>query len=171
MEVFIGYTKGTDIARLEQTLEAWDLPGLEPAAIQCGLRKFDIHRRVAAENVSRGTYVLSLLGFGPVEESFADLAAQALAENPKAGMIEVPNVTPVNPLAGGILHVDVPVVVCRKGLITHWVQPLSEREELWENAHRTSYRNAGYEVISCPLIHFQALAVSLPSSSGTAKQN
>jgi hypothetical protein len=150
IEVFVSFTKGTELARLERTLEAWDLPGLEPIAIQCGLRKFEIHRRVTAENVSRGTYVLADLDFGPVEEEFAEIAEGVIASQADAGLIECGEF----------------VVVCRKGVITRWPAQVSPA---YRPEHQEAYQLVGYKAISCPTLHCRQLAVSSPLSSVTAK--
>lgn len=162
IEVFVSYTPGTDIGRLGQTLDAWDLEGLEPNAIQCGLKKFEIHRRVSAENVSRGTYVITRVGCGPVEDNFAALVEEFFAKDSNLGMI-VPACEEKDWTSGS-------VAICRKGVVKQWVHPLSNMaaDVLWSNAHRTSVRNAGFKVIDkCPTIHYRLLAGSLPSSCGT----
>ena len=152
IEVFVAFTKGTDIARLERTLEAWDLSGLEPIAIQCGLHKFEIHRRVTAENVSRGTYILADLDYGPLEEEFGDIATRAIAAAPDVGMILPERL--------------VAAVVCRKGIITHWPTPMTAT---YHTEHQKAYERLGYKTITCPLIHCRPLVGSLPSLSGTGK--
>lgn len=165
IEVFVAYTKGTEIARLEATLDAWNLPGLEPVAIQCGLKKFELHRRVTAENVSCGTYIQALVDRVPVEDDYAQCVEKELAANPKAGLLAIPPF--------GADWVSGAVSICRKGLITHWVHPLGSQEAdvLWDNAHRTSYRNAGFETITCPSIHYRVLVASLLSSSAMARRS
>jgi hypothetical protein len=147
IEVFVAFTRESNISDLEKTLEAWNLPGLEPIAIQIKQgKKFELHRRVTAESVSRGTYILSDMMFGPCEVKFAELAEQALGDNPDAGMI-IPN---------GIVMAR----VCRKGIITHWPTP---RTVTYTEEHAEAYKHAGYKVIPCPSIHCLPLAESLPS--------
>lgn len=165
IEVFVAYTKGTEVARLGATLDAWNMPGLEPIAIQCGLKKFELHRRVSAENVSRGTYILTVVDRAPVEDDYAACVQKELDANPNAGLLIIPPIDTD--------WVQGAAMICRKGIIQQWVQPLGSQEAdvLWDNAHRTSYRNAGYETITCPSIHYRVLVGSSPSSSVMAGRN
>jgi hypothetical protein len=146
MEVFVAFTKGSNVKELEQTLEAWERPGLEPVAIQVGATKFELHRRVTAESIAKGDYVLTSLGYGPVEPEFGALAEKALEQAPDAGLI----------LPGGMTN----AVICRKGVLTHWptLRTISYIAE-----HKQAYSHVGYKTISWPAIHCQALAGSLPS--------
>jgi len=146
MEVFVAFTRESNVADLKKTLEAWDLPNLQPVAIQVVSKKFEIYRRVTAENVSVGDYILCDLGIGPVEEEFGQLAQEALDKHPKAGMI-TPN---------GIAI----AVICRKGIITHWPTP---RTSAYQKEHAEAYERLGYQVISCLTMHCLPLAVCLPS--------
>src|ERR1700747_426646 len=91
LEVFLSYTGDMRVDDLEHTLEAWDQKGLEPVALECSGAKFEMHRRVTAENISLGDYVLGTVGAVPVEDNFAELAEKVLAENPQAGLIKIPS--------------------------------------------------------------------------------
>src|SRR5882724_2434202 len=64
MEVFIGFTKDDDFTLLQQTLERWDAcANVNLAAIQCDVKKFEIARRVAADNMAKcNHYILADLG-------------------------------------------------------------------------------------------------------------
>jgi len=146
LEVFIAYTKGSNIEELEATLNSWDLDGLEPVAIECGLKKFQIIRRVTAENLSHGNYVLTDLGTAPVEEDFGQRAEKCLADYPTVGMVE---------LASGV-----DVFVCRKGIVDKWPTP---RTESYMKEHREAYLLKGYETSVCPEIHYRHLVGLLPS--------
>lgn len=152
LEVFLAYNKEiADIKELEATLEAWSQPGLEPVVIEAKGKKFELHRRVVAENISVGNYVLASLGSAPLEKDFGSLATKVLADNPTVGLIHVS-------LAG-----EMPsgrVMVCRRGVITHWVTPTGD----YIKAHEESYRHAGHGVMTlCPSIHYRLLTESLPS--------
>lgn len=159
LEVFIAFTRETDVKELKRTMEAWNLDGLEPVAIQCGLpaAKFEMHRRVTAENLSINDYVLAGLGCEPVEDDFGELAETALRENHKVGLIE--------PGCVGTDWVSGRVVICRRGVIKRWVDPHGSQEAdvLHANAHRQSYRLAGYERMECKTIHYRLLNGSSPS--------
>lgn len=126
-------------------MNGWDLPGLEPVAIQVKAGpKFELHRRVTAESVSRGTYILAEIGSIPIEEEFAKIATEALAED--VGIV----------LPGGFRS----AIICRKGVITHWPTP---RTSSYVAEHNEAYSRLGYKTISCPLIHCRPLVESLPS--------
>lgn len=145
LEVFIAYTKGSNIAELETALNSWDREGLEPVAIECGLKKFEIIRRVTAENLSLGDYILAEIGVAPVEEDFAARAEKFLAEHPAVGLVE---------LASGP-----DVFVCRKKIVDKWPTP---RTESYLKEHREAYQLKGFEATLCPQIHYRRLVGSLP---------
>lgn len=146
LEVFVAYTKGSKIEELEATLNSWELDGLEPVAIECGLKKFEITRRVTAENLSRGDYILAGLGVAPVEEDFGKRAEKFLAEHPTVGLVELPS--------------GMDVFVCRKKVVDKWPMP---RTESYMKEHREAYELKGFAATICPLIHYRQLVGSLPS--------
>ena len=55
------------IMQLRDTLIAWDKPQYEPVAIEVKAVKRDILRRVAAEGLSRGDYIIADLGSEPTD--------------------------------------------------------------------------------------------------------
>lgn len=135
MEVFVAYTKHDSIELLEKTLEAWDDDDTEPVAIECKQGKFQIHRRVIAENLATGDYVLADIGYGPAIPGFAKVATELLEKHSKVGMIG--QGTKGNPHS---------VVICRKGIITHWPTP---RSETYIPEHVEAYRLKGYKPLLC----------------------
>lgn len=145
MEVFVAYTLSDRIEVLDKTLEAWDIDGLEPVVLEMKVNKFELQRRVTAENLSRGNYVLAVLGFGPTEQDFGELAEAELRNNPNAGLIA--------------LAPAMEVAICRKGVISHWPTP---KTETYMAEHVEAYRFKGYKYIVCPKIHYHPLIVSLP---------
>jgi hypothetical protein len=153
IEAFVAFTKDHDIKELEKTLEAWALPGIEPAAIEVKGKKYELHRRVTAENLATGNYILVDIGYGPVEENFGELAIQELAKRKEVGLIGA--------WRTGQTHTGQPnsVVVCRKGVITHWPQPQSE---FYIQEHVEAYRFAGYKTFLCSTLHYHQLNASLP---------
>lgn len=160
IEVFIAYGPQSPVDMLEMTLGAWDIDGLEPVAIEVvatTARKYEIERRVAAENISRATYVLAELGLGPVEEDFAERAHRALKDYPKAGLIRAT-------LKGCAFYGAVPAL-CRKGLVRKWSEPKGSQgaDVLWDWAHSEAYRLAGYDTITCKTLHYHPLVECLPS--------
>jgi len=155
IEVFIGYTRDSNIEELEKTLEAWDKPGMEPVAIEIKpAKKFGLYRCVTAENTSRADYILADLGYGPFEEDFGAIAELELVRRKESGII---GACPV-----GKPWPEVPdrAVVCRKGVIKSWPTP---RTETYIKEHVEAYRFAGYGASLCPTLHFHLLTVSLPS--------
>lgn len=156
MEVFIAYTLESSLADLGATLDLWEKAGLEPVAIECKKKKFEMIRRVTAENISRADYILASVGSAPVEEDFAELAQKALDENKTAGLITIGCIDPD--------WVSGRVAICRKGVITHWIQPKGSQEAdvLYASAHAQAYRHAGYEAIECHQIHYRRTNKSLP---------
>lgn len=158
IEVFVAFTKGVDPARLERTLEAWNIPGLEPVAIQCGLKKFELHRRVTAENISHGPYILAAMDYGPVEEDFWAWADQELLDHPLVGLFLIED---IHTLGKPVRCHNPEIVMCRKGVITHWPQPQTDSYglEVMETC-----KALGIETQLCRTIHYRRLAESLPLS-------
>src|ERR1700756_2523261 len=64
-EVFIAFTKTSNIMELQSTMVAWDTDEYEPIGIQVQAHRFDIQRMVAAEGMSKSTYILADLGSRP----------------------------------------------------------------------------------------------------------
>jgi len=137
VEVFIGYTKKSNIHLLEDTLEAWDVGDTEPIAIEMNERKFELTRRVSAENLATGDYVLCDIGYGPAIHDFGKVAAKLLEQHTTAGLI-----------GQGTEGLPYNVVICRKGVITHWPTPASP-DSTYINEHATAYQFAGYKVFLC----------------------
>lgn len=135
MEVFIGYTKDDNFELLERTLEAWDEGDTEPVAIECNAKKFEIHRRVVAENMSTGDYVLCDIGYGPALPKFGKVAAELLEKHPKAGLI-----------SQGTKGQPHSVVICRKGIVEKWPTPQSKT---YIPEHAEAYRLKGYKPLLC----------------------
>lgn len=160
IEVFVSFDRNTKIAELERTLVEWDLPGMEPVAVQVSSQasKSELHRRVSAENLAKGDYVLTRVFYGPVEQDFGSVAEKILADDPEVGLIE--------PTSTAQTYYEGNVVVCRKGAVTHWIKPTGSQESdiLHSNAHRNSIAMAGYRVIHlCPILHYRPLVGSSPS--------
>jgi hypothetical protein len=153
IEVFVGFTKDSPIKLLEETLEAWNLDGLEPVATNIEGRKFELLRRVAAENMSRGDYILTELGYGPIEENFAHECGKLITLQPKAGLFAIMPMDGLPPSHWG------KVTLCRKGVVTKWPTP---RSAAYLEEHTAAARLNGFEAQQCKL-HYQVLLGSLPS--------
>lgn len=154
LEVFVAFTRDTDLKELARTMEAWDLEGMEPVAIQCALKKFEIHRRITAENLSRDNYLLVDLGNEPVEPDFGALAEKAMLTHKDVGLMGL--------WRSGQTVKEVPnsVVICRKGAIEKWPEP---RTGTYIQEHAEACRLAGWNVFLCSSIHYRRLNGSSPS--------
>ncbi len=141
IEVFVAFTKTTDLKELEKTLEAWNLSGMEPVAIQVKANKFELHRRVTAENLATGNYVLADLGYGPLEEDFVKLAEVELRNYPDVGLIGV----------------SLDAMICRKGIVTHWPTP---RTQTYRKEHVEAYQHAGFEYLASDKLHCYSLVTA-----------
>lgn len=142
MDVFIAYTKQTEVQELGETLEAWDkVEGAEPAAVECQPRKFEIQRRVAAENLASGDYILCDVGYIPTYPAFVEYAEKLLKEHPNVGMFQ---------MKGG-------VYICRKGVVDKWPE---KKSEFYIPEHVWAYQLKGYEVLPCPQVYCRRMGVS-----------
>lgn len=153
LEVFVAFTRGTNLKDLEKNLEAWNQRELEPVAIQCALKKFELHRRITAENLARDNYILADMGNAPVEENFGALAMEELAKHKDVGLMGV--------WRTGQTAREIPnsVIICRKGVIEKWPTP---RTETYIQEHVEACRLAGYKTFLCSAIHYRRLTESLP---------
>lgn len=142
MQVFVAYTKQSSIHELAQTLEAWEkIDYAEPAAIECPKTRFELYRRISAEHLSTGDYILCDLGYVPTYPDFIIYAERLLREATKVGMFN---------MKGGIF-------ICRKGIVDKW--PV-KKSDFYIPEHVQAYKLKGYEVNSCPQIHCRRLSVS-----------
>lgn len=153
MEVFIAYTPQTNMAHLEKALEAWEAAGLEPVAIQCKAKKFEIIRRVTAENMSRASYVLADIDCEPMERDFGDLAEKLLDKHATAGLLGAWRIgQQARELPNG-------VVVCRKGVVERWPTPVTA---FYIQEHVKAIELAGMTTLLCQQIHYRRANTSLP---------
>ncbi len=146
LEVFVAFTDDTPLHDLERTLSAWELDGLEPVAIQCKTKKFELHRRVTAENISKGDYILADLMNEPVEKDFGTLAANLMALHSDVGLMGA--------WRKGQTAEETPnsVVICRKGAIEKWPEP---RTKTYIQEHAEACQLAGWNVFFSNQIHYQ----------------
>ena len=129
MECFVAYTKFTPVEDLAQTLNAWDRPKIIPAAIECKPVSFEFDRRVVAEGLATGDYILADVGCTPKRSKPINIAVKMLyqANGSPVGMV----------VAQGFR-------VCRKGVIDKW--PMKESAD-YNNEHRLAYELKGYKVV------------------------
>lgn len=129
MECFVAYTRLTPIDLLAQTLNAWDKSKIIPAAIQCKPVTFEFDRRVAAEGLATGDYILADVGCLPKRSKPINAAVKMLyqANGSPVGMV----------VAEGFR-------VCRKGVIDKW--PMKESAD-YGPEHRLAYERKGYKVV------------------------
>jgi hypothetical protein len=138
VEVFIGYTLRSDIRELAVTLDAWDkIDDMEPVAIECPRMKFELIRRVTAENMASGDYIVGDLGCIPTEDVVE--AAKSLYEG-KTGMIGKHGVR-----------------ICRKSVITGW--PMKATDS-YDAEHVMAYELKGYKVIEWPKALYRRMNAS-----------
>jgi hypothetical protein len=130
IECFIGYTDKHSLYELKATLEFWDAMGdVIPIAIRCRQSRYEMDRRVAAENVAKGDYILCDLNYGPEDGNTVSTALSLLRnKRKKVGMVLV------NP---GIR-------LCRKGAIARWPQKSTSD---YNEEHRQAFEFAGYSVV------------------------
>jgi|SRR5215472_3485426 len=147
IEVFVAFPRKFDVDELGKTLEAWDLEGMEPVALQITGKRFGLEWRVTAENLARGDYILAAMNTAPVEEDFGRAAGILLESNPDLGLIWP---------EGAAFDVS----ICRRGIITHWPIPVTDT---YVKEHAEAYQFAGYRSWTCPTLHYRPIISSLPS--------
>lgn len=126
---------------------AWSaVEGAEPIAIEVPLKKYEIIRRVTAENMSKGHYILCDLGCLPDSENIVDIAEEALSQSDKIGMLR--------------FSPDGAVRVCRKGIIEKW--PKKETQN-YNHEHEMAYLVEGYLVPLWPTLQYRRMEGYLPS--------
>jgi len=131
MEIFIAYTKLSSIDDLGQTIESWDaIEAAEPAAIEVPVSKYELFRRVSAENISTGDYILSDIGHVPSNPDIVSICEKLLIENKTVGLFTF----------------DDSVHLCRKGIIEKWPE---KQSTYYLSEHKQAYRLSGYGAISC----------------------
>lgn len=130
-------------ADLAATLEAWEkVPEAEPVAIQVPRKKYEIIRRVTAENMAKGDYILCDLGCVPTVDDVAAISKQYFSQDEKVGMI--------------LFGKGSGVRVCRKGIVEKW----PKKESLnYQKEHEIAYAIEGYTVLKCPTLSYRRLGV------------
>jgi hypothetical protein len=154
MEVFVAYTKDDDFNALKQTLEYWGrVPGVEPAMIQFPRAKYEIGRRVAADNLSTDQYYI-LADLGCILNSEADMKRiEERLKDEDAALIGLSNI------AGNILLPDPPpagVRICRKGAVEKWLPKVTVH---YNQEHRDSVRLSQQKVTTWHDIFYKHLPV------------
>ena len=129
MDVFVAYTKPIHIAELGKTLEAWDIEGASVAAIEVPPKKYEVYRRVTAEKLSDGDYILAEVGIVPTYERFIAYAEGLLKYNPNVGLFNVHG-----------------VLICRKGIIDKW--PAKETD-FYIPEHQRAYARHDFGYMNC----------------------
>lgn len=133
MDVFVAYTRFTPIPVLSATLEAWDKPKLKPAAIECNPVRFEFDRRIAAEGLAEGDYILADVGSHPKRTKAITTAVKMLYQA---------NGSPVGMVVATHFR------VCRKGIIDKWPQ---KESATYDAEHRLAYELKGYKVVDAPV--------------------
>lgn len=136
MEVFIAYTNDSLISDLTRTLEAWDkIEMVEPIAIEVPVKKYELIRRVTAESMASGDYILCDLGCVPNSQLTTKEIKEIFKKQEKVGMIRFsPNGA---------------VRACRKGIVERWP---SYRGGSYESEHERAYSMEGYTTPKWPTL-------------------
>lgn len=143
MQVFIAYTEKSLIGDLTRTLYAWDrVQKSEPVAIQVPEKKYELIRRVTAENMSEGDYILADIGCVPNSELVVKEISAILEGDEKVGMIQ--------------FSPEGAVRACRKGIIEKWPQ---NKSGLYQQEHEQAYLTEGYKVSKWPSLRYRRLDV------------
>jgi len=163
MEVFIGFTKDDDFTLLQQTLERWDAcANVNLAAIQCDVKKFEIARRVAADNMAKcNHYILADLGcvldswnaLEGIEERLAGMGETLIG---LAEVFSAKDAKDAEKSQKPKAKSDWPtgVRICRKGAVEKW---LPKQTATYDQEHVQSVKLAGGAVGLCPDIFYKWL--------------
>ncbi len=163
MEVFIGFTKDDDFTLLQATLERWDAcANVEVAAIQCDPKKFEIARRVAADNMAKAEfYILADLGCVlDSPEALEGIEERAAGMNEALIGLAIKQPVTYTPKNGPVFHARFPdeyptgVRICRKGAVEKWLPNQSGK---YDQEHVESVKLAGGSVGLCPDILYNRL--------------
>lgn len=172
MEVFIGFTKDDDFTLLQATLERWDAcANVQLAAIECDPKKFEIARRVAADNMAKMQYYI-LADLGCVLEDWKALEGieERLGEMDE-GLIGLATKEPfttedaedaekaIKNGASVIQSIKFPtgVRICRKGAVEKWVPNVSGS---YDQEHVESVKLTGGSVWLCPDIFYTRISTA-----------
>jgi hypothetical protein len=144
VEAFIAYTKFSHVNELKVTLECWEKAGAEPIAVSISANqaKYELERRVVAENMSQGDYILADLCCVPDDLNFVPTAEILLREFPKVGIMAA--------------YPGLGVWVCRKGVIDKWPQ---KQTTFYAKEHEEAYQRKGYEAALCQELKYVRLPV------------
>jgi hypothetical protein len=156
MEVFIGFTKDDDFTLLQQTLERWDAcENVTIAAIQCDPKKFEIARRVAADNMAKcNYYILADLGCVLVDwKALADIEERLSGKDEALIGLEYIGGKTCLPEE---FHYPTGVRICRKNAVKKWLPKVTGT---YDREHVESVKLAGGSVGICPDIFYKHLQV------------
>jgi len=145
MEVFLAYTKDDIYSILEQTANAWaECDDAEVVLLEVkNESKFEIQRRVMADNLSKGRYYV-LTDVGCLPE--APDTIRQIERKPKVSLAGLwPSDMPAD-------DVPVGVRVCEKGVVRKWV---AKRAPSYDHEHAESVRLSGKTVEIWTDISFQ----------------
>lgn len=111
-------------------------------AIQVPQKKYEIIRRVTAENMSAGDYILCDLGCVPIGEDIVQTAESALRQDEKLGMIR--------------FSPESAIRICRKGIVEKWPKKESQN---YQHEHEMAYLLEGYLAPKWPTLQYRRLGV------------
>lgn len=112
---------------------AWEkVPDCEPIAIEVPVKKFELIRRVTAENVATDNYILCDLGYVTKDDNIAKFSEEILDRETFTGMLKLTGMR-----------------ICKKGVVERWS---SYKSGSYDAEHEEAYKREGYEVKVCTKI-------------------
>lgn len=142
MEVFVSFFSDHEAPAVLKTVEAWEAcEKVEPIVVQLKKSKFEIERRIVADNMAKGKwYILADVGCMPTSENIVHLINQRLSAD--VGMYGFGDVYPPRG-----------VRVCQKGVVQKW---LERRTNSYDKEHALSVVGSGKKVESWSDITYKA---------------
>ena len=137
MEVFVAFSKDEQIPILQQTMEAWaECELVEPVGIRASEGKYELMRRITADNMAEGNYyILADLGCVPDDKFSVPALMKRLAISGD-GLIGFSK-------EGRDLAYPTGVRICQKGVVARWVPKSTES---YDQEHAEAIRLAGKRV-------------------------
>ena len=154
MEAFVAYWDDEQMQVLGETMHQWSqVEGIEPVAIKCPEAKYELFRRITADNLAEGQFYLLLdLGTAPCEDF--DLCKIERRLTDEVGMAAFPAHT--DPLDEDP-RTPTGVRVCQKGVIEKWPNKISSS---YDYEHSAAVEKNGKCILRLPDFHYQRVYVS-----------
>lgn len=157
MEAFIAYWDDEQMQVLAETMNQWSsVDGIEPVAVKCPEAKYELFRRITADNLAEEQFYLLIdLGTAPCENF--DLAEIKTRLADEVGMVAFRD--PDDPDDEDPYQDDLPtgVRVCQKGVIEKWPNKVTSS---YDQEHYTAVLKTGKSILRLCDFHYQRLHVS-----------